>query len=67
MLDLQLPPFTSLLGVSEHVTAGPLERNSLSVVKPGIVCCKFASKEVAKGPHKFMLGVNFPVVPAWIV
>ena len=72
--ELHLPTFPGASGAGE-----PRSLGSLGVVDPGSVGTsgagesgtahgrKTAGEEVGKGPRKFMLGVNSPVVPARIV
>ena len=72
--ELHLPTFPGASGAGEPGSSG-----SPGVVDPGSVSAsgagepgtahsrKTAGEEVGKGPRKFMLGVNSPVVPARIV
>ena len=72
--ELHLPTFPGASGAGEPGSSG-----SPGVVDPGSVGAsgagelgtahsrKTAGEEVGKGPRKFMLGVNSPVVPARIV
>ena len=61
--ELHLPTFTGASGAGETGSSG-----SPGVVDPGTAHSrKTAGEEVGKDPRKFMLGVNYPVVPARIV